>query len=61
MCVCDIALRLIMKRLQVCQVGSYNTDNNVLTFSMSGTILPTMCQLLVCRVQYCQQCVKFWW
>ena len=21
--------------------------------SMSGTILPTMCQLLVCRVQYC--------
>ena len=27
--------------------------------SMSGTILPTMCQLLVCRVQYCQQCVKF--
>ena len=29
--------------------------------SMSGTILPTMCQLLVCRVQYCQQCVNFWW
>ena len=29
--------------------------------SMSGTILPTMCQLLFCRVHYCQQCVKFWW
>ena len=29
--------------------------------SMSGTILPTMCQLVLCRVQYCQQCIKFWW
>ena len=29
--------------------------------SLSGTILPTMCQLFVCREQYCQQCVKFWW
>ena len=28
---------------------------------MSGTILPTMCQLLVCRVPNCQQCVNFWW
>ena len=26
--------------------------------SMSGAIVPTMCQLLVCRVQYCQQCVN---
>ena len=25
----------------------YNTANNVSTFSMSGTILPTMCQMLV--------------
>ena len=25
----------------------YNTANNVSTFSMSGTILPTMCQILV--------------
>ena len=37
---------LIMKILQVCQV-LYNTANNVSTFSMSGTILPTMCQILV--------------
>ena len=37
----------------------HNTANNVSTFSMSGAILPTMCQLLVCRVQYCQQCVNF--
>ena len=37
----------IMKLLQVCQVGAYNTANNVPTFSMSGTILPTMCQILV--------------
>ena len=29
--------------------------------SMSGTILPTMCQLLLCRVPYCQQCVNCWW
>ena len=27
--------------------------------SMSGTILPTMCQLLVCRVQYCQNVSNF--
>ena len=26
---------------------------------MSGTILPTRCQLSVCRVQYCQQGVNF--
>ena len=26
--------------------------------SMSGTILPTICQRLVCRVEYCQQGVK---
>ena len=25
----------------------YNTANTVSTFSMSGTILPTMCQMLV--------------
>ena len=25
----------------------YNTANNVSTFSMSGTILPTMCQILL--------------
>ena len=25
----------------------YNTANNVSTFSMSGTILPKMCQILV--------------
>ena len=37
-----------------------NYDYETFT-SMSGTILPTMCQLLVCRVQYCQQRVKFWW
>ena len=26
---------------------TYNTANNMSTFSMSGTILPTMCQILV--------------
>ena len=36
---------MIMKLLQVCQV--YYTANNVSTFSISGTILPTMCQILV--------------
>ena len=36
-----------------------HTDYDTFT-SMSGTILPTICQLLVCRVQYCQLCVKFW-
>ena len=36
---------LIMKLLQVCQVKS--TANNGSTFSMSGTILPTMCQILM--------------
>ena len=42
----------------VSKKGGYDYE----TFtSMSSTILPTMCQLLVCRVQYCQQCVNFWW
>ena len=47
-CVCDIARRMM------------KVDSEAFT-SMSGTILPTMCQLLVCRAPYCQQCVKFWW
>ena len=45
-CLCDIARRLIIHETVT---------------SMPGTILTTMYQLLVCRVQYCQQCVKFWW
>ena len=47
-CVCDIA-RHMMK-----------VDYETFT-SMSGTILPIMCQLLVCCVPYFQQCVKFFW
>ena len=35
---------LIMK---LCMYVGYNTANNVSTFTMSGTILPTMCQILV--------------
>ena len=38
--------------------GYRHTDYETFT-SMSGTILPTMCQPLVCSVQYCQQCFKF--
>ena len=33
--------------LKLLQYVRYNTANNVSTFSMSGTILPTMCQMLV--------------
>ena len=46
-CVCDIARRMM------------KVDYETFT-SMSVTILPTMCQLLVCHVPYCQQWVKFW-
>ena len=41
-CVCDIDRRMMKV--------NYETFT-----SMSGTILPTICQLLVCRVPYCQQ------
>ena len=47
-CVCDIARRMMRIDYETCT-------------SMSGTILPTMCELLVCRVPYCQECVKFGW
>ena len=47
-CLCDIAWRMM------------KVDYETFT-SMPGTQLPTMCQLLVCRVPYCQQCVTCWW
>ena len=45
-CVCDIARRMM------------KVDYETFT---SMSILQTICQLLVCRVPYCQQRVKFWW